>query len=95
MDSTNKLFGLILSGGRSTRMGNDKGLISYHGLPQREYLYQLAANFCEDTFLSIRAEQEKEIGAEFNFIIDISKTYTLWAMKFMCCSHTKINVGFV
>ena len=70
MDSTNKLFGLILSGGRSTRMGNDKGLISYHGLPQREYLYQLAANFCEDTFLSIRAEQEKEIGAEFNFIID-------------------------
>ena len=29
------------NGGKSTRMGKDKGLIDYHGLPQREYVYRL------------------------------------------------------
>ncbi len=65
-----KLYGLILSGGKSTRMGSDKGLIEYHGIPQREYLYKLAQTVCEKTFLSIRSEQETELGSEYNYIID-------------------------
>ncbi|AOW20874.1 molybdenum cofactor guanylyltransferase [Urechidicola croceus] len=31
---------LILAGGLSSRMGTDKGLLDYHGMPQREYLYE-------------------------------------------------------
>ncbi|WP_282180526.1 NTP transferase domain-containing protein [Maribacter stanieri] len=70
MISNAKLYGLVLSGGKSTRMGEDKGLITYHDLPQREHLYHLLNEVCEQTFLSIRIDQEKEISNTFNTIID-------------------------
>jgi len=54
------LYGLILSGGKSTRMGTDKGVLEYHGKPQREYLFELAEQFCDAAFYSIRQEQLKE-----------------------------------
>ncbi|MDT0607562.1 NTP transferase domain-containing protein [Croceitalea rosinachiae] len=66
-----KLYGLILSGGKSTRMGNDKGLITYYdGIPQREYMYQLAEQVCDKTFLSIRSEQEDQLQNKFDAILD-------------------------
>ncbi|NNE77041.1 MAG: NTP transferase domain-containing protein, partial [Pricia sp.] len=49
-----KIYGLVLAGGKSSRMGKDKGLIPYHGMPQREYLYHLLGRVCDKTFLSIR-----------------------------------------
>lgn len=67
---TPKLFGLVLSGGKSTRMGNDKGLIAYHGIPQREYSYQLLATACDKAFFSIRSEQEEELDTNSNYVID-------------------------
>lgn len=70
MISNAKLYGLVLSGGKSTRMGEDKGLITYHDLPQREHLYHLLNEVCEQTFLSIRKDQEKEISNTYNTIID-------------------------
>ncbi len=57
MTSNVEIFGLVLSGGKSTRMGTDKGLISYHGMPQREYLYHLLDKVCTRTFISLRKEQ--------------------------------------
>ncbi len=68
-----KLYGLVLSGGKSTRMGKDKGQIAYHGMPQREYLYHLLGKVCEKTYMSIRKEQEEEIKAGFNSITDQDK----------------------
>ncbi len=70
MTKETKCYGLILSGGKSTRMGSDKGLIPYHKIPQREYLYQLLNRVCAKTFLSIRSEQEKELPGNFNSIVD-------------------------
>lgn len=65
-----KLFGLVLAGGKSTRMGKDKGLIHYHGMPQREYLYHLLGRVCEETFMSVRPEQSNEISDDFQLIED-------------------------
>lgn len=65
-----KLYGLVLSGGKSTRMGEDKGLIAYHDLPQREHLYHLLNEVCDETFLSIRKDQKNEIPTHFNTIVD-------------------------
>lgn len=46
--------GLILAGGRSSRMGRDKSLISYHGKPQREFLFDLLSSFCGEVFISCK-----------------------------------------
>ncbi len=70
MTSNAKLYGLVLSGGRSSRMGTDKGLIDYHGKPQREYLYQMLDQICERTFVSIRGDQTQDIPSDMAVIID-------------------------
>ena len=51
-------------------MGTDKGLITYHGIPQREYLYKLLQTVCEDVYMSIRPEQKEEFKEETNLILD-------------------------
>lgn len=58
--ATPLLYGLVLAGGKSTRMGRDKGLIDYHGKPQREYVFEMMEKVCEKTFLSFREGQENE-----------------------------------
>ena len=53
----NPIYGLILSGGKSSRMSRDKGEINYHGISQVEYSYNLLKEFCSDVFVSCRSEQ--------------------------------------
>jgi molybdopterin-guanine dinucleotide biosynthesis protein A len=48
------LKGLVLAGGKSTRMGKDKGAISYFGKPQRDYAADLLGHYCDEVFLSAR-----------------------------------------
>lgn len=67
------LYGLILSGGKSTRMGNDKGLLNYHGKPQREYLYELAASYCNDVYYSSREDQLSSFSEKAKVIVDNNK----------------------
>lgn len=52
------LYGLVLAGGKSVRMGRDKGQIDFHGLPQRDYAARLLQPYCEKVFLSGRPDQE-------------------------------------
>lgn len=73
MTSIAKLYGLVLSGGKSTRMGTDKSLIEYHGVPQREHLYHLLGKVCEQTFISLRQEQEAKTPFGFATIADEDK----------------------
>jgi molybdopterin-guanine dinucleotide biosynthesis protein A len=57
MISDNNLKGLVLCGGRSSRMQQDKSTIAYHGLPQWQYLAQLLQGFTREVYLSCRSEQ--------------------------------------
>ncbi len=52
--------GLILTGGESARMGIDKGGISYHGVPQRDYLAGLVSKVTGDAYLSCHPERVPE-----------------------------------
>ncbi len=54
------LNGLVLAGGKSRRMGRDKGKINYHGKPQREYAFDLLSTCCKQTFLSCRPDQSAD-----------------------------------
>jgi len=70
MVKNSKLLGLVLAGGHSTRMGEDKGLMSYHGKPQRLHLLEELKPFCDEVFLSIREDQEHELGDNIPRIVD-------------------------
>lgn len=54
------LYGLVLTGGMSTRMGADKGALEYHGQSQAAYCYGLLESFCDEVYLSLREEQSEE-----------------------------------
>lgn len=52
------LYGLVLVGGKSTRMKKDKSSLVYGELDQKSRCYQLLTFFCQKTFLSYRPGQE-------------------------------------
>ena len=64
------IYGLVLAGGKSTRMGVDKGLIEYNGKPQREYMADLLGEFCAETFISCRPDQLDTLPAGYQGLGD-------------------------
>jgi molybdopterin-guanine dinucleotide biosynthesis protein A len=55
-----KLNALILAGGKSERMGKDKAMMDFNGMPQVQFLQQVLARKIEKVFVSTTAEREKE-----------------------------------
>ncbi len=51
------LYGLVLAGGKSSRMGRDKSTLNYHGAAQVKYCHDLLRSFCEEVFVSNRPSQ--------------------------------------
>lgn len=52
------LYGLVLAGGESQRMGFDKSKICYHAIPQREYIATVLSACCEAVFISCRNNEK-------------------------------------
>jgi molybdopterin-guanine dinucleotide biosynthesis protein A len=50
------LYGLVLGGGVSARMGTDKALLNYHGQPQRDHVFALLEKFCDHVYHSANAQ---------------------------------------
>lgn len=51
------LYGLVVCGGLSSRMGEDKSLLTYHDQPQRYHVYDLLEGLCEKVFISCSNQQ--------------------------------------
>jgi len=68
--NTPPLYGLVLAGGRSRRMGTDKGVMQWHGCGQRYYVADLLKEFCKQTFISCRTEQLPEIDPAYETLPD-------------------------
>lgn len=65
------VYGLVLAGGRSTRMQRDKATLSYHGRTQLEWAMSLLEPHVERAFVSVRPEQNDDpIRAGFAQIVD-------------------------
>jgi molybdopterin-guanine dinucleotide biosynthesis protein A len=69
------LFGLVVAGGKSARMGRDKGLIVYYDRPHREWLADLLAPVCDAVYISVNADQARAGGAvagvrRYPFVVD-------------------------
>ncbi len=58
--------GLVLTGGKSSRMGTDKSELNYHGKPQKEFVKELLENQELEVFYSVHNQgYENEISDAF------------------------------
>lgn len=67
-NSTPQIKALVLAGGKSTRMGEDKAAIDYHGKSQTEYMADLLSESIDNVYISARPDQE--IDSNYPAIFD-------------------------
>ncbi|GGH00728.1 molybdopterin-guanine dinucleotide biosynthesis protein MobA [Mucilaginibacter phyllosphaerae] len=65
------LNGLVLAGGKSTRMGYDKAAVNWYGKQQRYHLADLLNKHCAGVYISCRdAAQQNEVDAGYSSLHD-------------------------
>ena len=69
------LYGLVLAGGESRRMGQDKAALPYGGRPQLARAFDLVARHVKRCFVSIRPDQQPDpLRASYPCIVDRRET---------------------
>lgn len=69
-NTTPRVNGLVLAGGKSVRMGKAKDLLHWHGKKQRYFAADLLAPFCDEVFISCRQDQLENFDPNYNALTD-------------------------
>jgi len=64
------LKGMVLAGGKSRRMRQDKSQLEYHGLPQRDYMFRQLTGVCKEVFISCRPDQTATLLLDYPLLVD-------------------------
>jgi molybdopterin-guanine dinucleotide biosynthesis protein A len=92
----NTLYGLVVCGGVSSRMGTDKSLLDYYGKPHRYFVYEMLQEFCSSTFISCNAHQAGSAYPEYEVIIDLEKYRDTGPMAALLSSFDRFpNASFL
>ncbi|WP_202925340.1 NTP transferase domain-containing protein [Mucilaginibacter sp. 14171R-50] len=68
------LNGLVLAGGKSARMGYDKGAVNWYGKEQRYHMADLLKRYCDEVFISCRdIDQQQQIDKGY---LSLPDTFT-------------------
>ncbi len=71
MSALAPLYGLVLAGGTSRRMGRDKAAIEFRGRPQLAWAFELVARHSERAFVSVRSDHAADgLRAGYPQIVD-------------------------
>ena len=70
ISNENELVGLVLCGGKSTRMHTDKAFINYHGKEQVYYLADKMKLLCSPVFIACNSTQKEKINDQYKTISD-------------------------
>ena len=81
------LIGVVACGGKSTRMGNDKSLLEYHGMPQWSYIYKLMQPFCEEVVVSCSKSQIGFYPSTVKCIADKEEYFNIGPMACLLSTH--------
>lgn len=65
-----KIYGLVVAGGKSSRMGMDKAFLKYYEKAQVFHVYDLLLNVCDKVFISCNMEQAAHIPGYYEHITD-------------------------
>lgn len=57
-----EVTGIILAGGKGSRMGSEKGLVHLAGLPMINYAIQVLSTVCKNIIISTSSEDYKSLG---------------------------------
>jgi molybdopterin-guanine dinucleotide biosynthesis protein A len=65
-----ELTGIVVCGGKSSRMGTDKSMLQYYSEPQRYHIVQLLQPFCTDFYISLNNNQEEVYNDKYKVARD-------------------------
>lgn len=71
MPENHNITGLVVCGGKSTRMGSDKSQLVYHTAPQWLHLYHMLSALCNEVYLSVNETQAAVLPAQYPLLPDL------------------------